>query len=205
MKQTTLTTQTFIKRLSLLLMLLLGGWGLTPTAQAQAVEYLVPCSVDRNLHLLEKILAANTNPGLVTLILAEGCTYTLLGPYNGVNNGLPIITDDLIIEGNGATIERSGATTREFRLVEIGPGVEVTLKNMTLKNGYAPDYNNGGAIYADGSTKLTIDDVRFIENKAFSGGAVYTKGTMTVRRSKFDQNQASSAMAEGSLRSTQLP
>ena len=103
------------------LLLILGSW-LTGPAYADGQEFEVPCNGSNNdLHLASNIRQANSNPGLDKLILTENCTYIIFKVYNDTNEqtGLSVITDDLIIEGNGATIERfDNRNIPRFRLLE---------------------------------------------------------------------------------------
>src|SRR5437763_2891715 len=65
--------------------------------------------------LIAAINAANSSPAPNTINLANGGTYILTAINNRVN-GLPVITNSMTINGNGATIQRSGAAgTPEFR------------------------------------------------------------------------------------------
>ena len=94
--------------------------------------------------------------------------------------GIELDIDNLIIDGNGHTIDAKGKT-RIFYCT----GKNITLKNITLKNG---DSLNGGAIYKKGGD-LTINDSTFNENSGLSGGAIYNeKGELTINDSTFNQN-----------------
>src|SRR6266496_4785379 len=68
-----------------------------PAQAAQAATIQVPCSVPA---LVAAINTANSTSGADTLNLAGGCTYTLTAPDNAAN-GLPVITSDITINGNG--------------------------------------------------------------------------------------------------------
>ncbi|MFQ6044359.1 MAG: hypothetical protein ACE5PV_26200 [Candidatus Poribacteria bacterium] len=60
-------------------------------------------------------------------------------------NGLPCVTSKIVINGNGATIERLRATgTPDFRIFEVTSTGNLTLYDLTIQNGriVAP---NGGA------------------------------------------------------------
>lgn len=86
--------------------------------------------------LISDITAANGNPGS-TIHLVAGGTYTLTTVNNTTSgpNGLPVITSNTTIEGNGATIERMD-NAQGFRLFHVTGAA--TIKNATLKNGGAP-------------------------------------------------------------------
>ena len=67
--------------------------------------------------LISAINTANALTGPDTVVLGAGCTYTLatVDNYWYGPNGLPAIAGDVTIEGNGATIARSGSAPA-FRL-----------------------------------------------------------------------------------------
>ncbi|MGV9246998.1 hypothetical protein [Streptomyces sp. NPDC003710] len=85
-----------------------------------------------------------------TVNLRRGCTYTLTDavPPND-DNGLPVITNNVTINGCGDTITRA-ATAANFRFFEIdGPNGNLTLNSLTLSNGHASSglgNGRGGAI-----------------------------------------------------------
>jgi hypothetical protein len=137
--------------IALLILLLLTPHPATITAAPLYNVIDVPCEANGAVIGLA-IEEANDNPGLDTINLAANCTYSLTFAYaygNG-HNGLPLITDDLIIEGNGSRLER--ATAIKFRLMQTSVNVPLTIKNLTMANGYTDDPNDtepdGGAVYA---------------------------------------------------------
>src|SRR5690606_20971959 len=93
------------------------------------------------------------------VIVLGNATYTLKANY-GNGTGLPIITSSISIEGNGATIERSSTGgTPQFRLFWVSTGGALSLNNVTLRNGYAIDFNSiGGGIFIDGNGTLTVNN-----------------------------------------------
>jgi hypothetical protein len=136
--------------------------------------------------------------------LAAGSTYTLLDE-DDPGSGLPAIASEIVIDGNGATIERSSAlmctldgtqTADEFRIVTVfGPGV-LTLNDLTLRNGCADgsrNSNDGGGIkVADSASFLTLNRVTVTGNGAWdkSGGLDITSSTVDVVDSSFTYNFA---------------
>src|SRR2546423_737195 len=81
--------------------------------------------------LIAAINAANSSPAPNTINLANGGTYILTAINNGVN-GLPVITNSMTINGNGATIQRSGAAgTPEFRFFFVVTNGTVTFSGLT--------------------------------------------------------------------------
>jgi hypothetical protein len=145
-----------LRRLLLALTLLLAS--LLELARVTPA-YAAACSPTTPAELVTAINDANagTCPGN-TITLAAGATYTFTAPsytndfYYG-DAALPLIDAPMIIEGNGAIIERSaGAETPRFRLFLVDDG-NLTIRNLTLRNGaantgryYTP---HGGCILAD--------------------------------------------------------
>src|SRR3954447_7123535 len=74
-------------------------------ALAAPAKTNVPCG--GQAALVAAINSANAAGGR-TLNLASACTYVLTAPDNGVN-GLPIVTKNIAVNGNGALINGSGA------------------------------------------------------------------------------------------------
>ena len=107
--------------------------------------------------------------------------------------GIELDIDNLIIDGNGHTIDG----TDKSRIFIIS-GTNITLKNITFKNGYAYDnhqyhFNNfGGAIRINNNINTTIENCEFIKNTAQkSGGAIYNnKGELTITNSTLSKNNA---------------
>lgn len=166
---------------------------LLPVA-AGAATIDVPCDV---ADLKAALVAVETNPDAAnTIALAEGCTYTLTTVDNEENNmvganGLPRVTrpQTLLIDGNGATIERSSAAlTPEFRVLQFGVqgaplpdgNLLLTIRELTVSNGRiatalgSPPFRNGGGMNfrGDPGDVLALEDVTFSGNHADSGGGL---------------------------------
>ena len=100
------------RRLLLLLLILLVVFltacgNSTPTPQT--TTYTPGCSVQ---NLIDDIAQANNNSGLAVINLDPSCVYTLTTADNmmnirgaNVHTGLPVISTDIIIQGNNAEIE----------------------------------------------------------------------------------------------------
>lgn len=105
-----------------------------------------------------------------------------------VGNALPMVMRALTIRGNGATLERDEAA-EPFRFFEVMFGT-FTLENVTLQNGDVLE-DWGGGIYSFNAS-MSLDRVRFVNNRASNGGGFYfTFGRLTVRDSEFIENYAS--------------
>jgi len=174
---------------------------------------------DPGCSLREAIIAANRGTAKAgcpagdagtpdTIVLQAGATYTLTqpdgleifrkdrGPWYGPN-GLPPIASSIVIEGNGATIARSGgANAPFFRFFYVGadpnspntlgytsPGAgSLTLNHLSLRGGLAEggDSNGGGG-------------------GAGMGGAIFNQGTLTLNAVTLSGNTAQGGNAQGGV------
>lgn len=131
-----------------------------------------------------------------TLELAADCTYTFSAGQAPENaqvgaTALPIVSrpQDLVVNGNGATIERSTANgTPEFRLLQFGlfggappPGdLLVTLNDLTVRNGrvvtppgnFPLTYGGGVAFRGDPGDVFRMNGARLLDNEADSAGGL---------------------------------
>lgn len=168
---------------------------LAPARVAYAVTMEVSCDVRS---LIEAIKTANRSPGPDTLELTGGCAYTLNAIDNtGANgaNGLPLITSEINLSGNGAVIERDAIdSTPLFRLLQVSSTGVLALNNVTLRNGklggaaMACPANCGGGVFNAGTTGVT--NSTFTGNTAAGGGGIFNAGTLTVANSTFAGNNA---------------
>ena len=189
-----------------------------PTASTSAL-FAVGCDADegvRTTALIDAITDANTNPGADVIDLAPGCTYTLTSVHNndGNRNGLPVISGDLTINGNGATIRRSAeAAIPAFVIISISLNAEVLLNSLTIADGSDDDgggilnrgtltltnstlsnnqaWERGGGIFNSGN--LTITNSTISNNIAFAGGGIENSGTVTITNSTLSGNSADAA------------
>jgi hypothetical protein len=180
-----------------------------PAQLVYAATFTVPCSVPA---LVVAINTANSTAGADTLNLAGGCIYTLVSPDNAAN-GLPVITTDIIINGNGTTITRDPSASA-FRILEVTHGGNLTLNRSTLSRGVAadcPDFPGigicGGGIANRGT--LNVNNSRIINNTAsgdppaapdftfVEGGGIDTAGTATITNSDVSGNSVSTGADSG--------
>jgi predicted outer membrane repeat protein len=159
----------------------------------------VGCDADpaaRVAALIQAIEDANTTAGADVITLAAGCTYTLTSVNNnhatvGFRNGLPVITGELTIHGNGATITRSTEEgTLAFRILEIASGATVSISGLTVSNGRAA---RGGGIYNSGTLDLTTTHVsgnmRDPDHPTTTLGAgIFNVGRLTLTNSTVSSN-----------------
>lgn len=147
--------------------------------------------------LINAINTANSNNQDDTINLAASGSY-LVTAANSDDDGFPIIGSDgghsLTINGNGATISRSGSA--KFRFFHNNGNA--TISSLTVTGGatFGSDADGGGAIANAGGT-LTVQFCTFTTNSLsnsvnldnIGGGALYnTNGTLTVTGCTFDGN-----------------
>ena len=148
--------------------------GFLAAAPAQAsTGASVPCSSAR---LIAAITAANAAGG-GAINLAPRCHYALTTAVSG-EDGLPPVTTRIMVNGNGATIDGTGAV----RVFEVdGPGGNLSLNNVTITGGSAD--NGGGIENAGGTVTLTFSTVtRNTATDAGGGIASATVGPSSVAR-----------------------
>lgn len=175
----------------LLIAAVTGSMAFSPAALATTV----PCSASA---LISAISTANGTRGGGTVTLTNGCVYTLTAINNttdGGGVGLPVISGNVTIQGNGGTITRSTAGgTPVFRLLDVASAGSLALSSVTLSNGLANNgTQGGGGIFNHGG--LTISGSTFSGNSApsssgTSGGAINNSGTLNVTTSTFTGNSA---------------
>ncbi len=156
-----------------------------------ALAATVPCTAS---DLISAISTANGSGGTVTL--TSGCVYTLTAVNNttdGGGVGLPVISGNVTVQGNGATITRSTASgTPVFRIFDVSSSGSLTLSSLTVSNGLANNgQQGGGGIFSHGT--LTISGSTFTGNSApassgTSGGGINNSGTLNVSTSTFTGN-----------------
>ena len=146
--------------------LLLAGFLAAPAAQADGGK-TVPCNTGK---LIAAITAANAAGGGV-INLAPRCHYALTTPVvTGSENGLPPVTARIAVNGNGATIDGTGAV----RVFEVdGPGGNLWLNNVRITGGSA---DNGGGIANLGGT-VTLNFSAVTRNTAADAGGGIASAT----------------------------
>ncbi|MEU7608066.1 right-handed parallel beta-helix repeat-containing protein [Micromonospora sp. NPDC049204] len=143
----------------------------------------VPCGANE---LIAALVRANAGNG-ATLKLAGKCTYTLnaSAPQPPVPHGpigLPIITQRVAIDGNGATIVRA-ANAAPFRILEVGAGGDLQLRDVTIKGGQDTSGigGGGGGIRIDIGGRATIENTDVVFNRTNgSGGGIANYGDTRI-------------------------
>lgn len=167
--------------------------------------------VDGTCTLADAITAANTDTasggcpagsGADDVVLTGDVILTAVdNTTDEGDNGLPTITSDITLEGEGFTIVRDDVAP-SFRILQIETTGALTLNNATLSNGHAEyfDYGpfgDGGAIFNSGTVTLigsTISNSRagnyypgfFLSQ----GGGIYNAGSLYAYYSAIVDNRA---------------
>ena len=137
--------------------------------------------------LSDAIRAANTDAiaggcsagsGADTIVLPANSTFSFIEPQGNVVTALPLISTEIVIQGNGATIRRDAAATSEFRILGVVPGAKFELQDSTLSGGVAGSTFGplgGGGINNNGNTRLIRCHVT--GNRAAGDGGGILNGT----------------------------
>jgi hypothetical protein len=147
------------------------------------------------LGLIAAIIAANSSPTGGVVVLAANGDYELTAVHNASlwgENGLPVITGNVTIQGNGATIRRSDAAgIPEFRILDVASSGVLHLNGVTIANGFSFPFTEigGGGIYNDGH--LTITNSTFSGNSSWGGGGIFNAGFLSITNGMFRENSSS--------------
>lgn len=186
------TRKTFLARVSLLLVMALLALSVHNVSRTQAAVIAVAC--DPNA-LIAAIITANANGQADTLDLTPGCTYTLTSAKSNAygGSGLPMITSDITINGNGAIIERSTASdTPEFRIFNVeNTTLPLVLNDVQIRNGHSSVFS-GGAIFAKDASVIINNSTLTDNTSSMQGGAIYASNThvMQINNSTIANNEA---------------
>ncbi|MFF4847536.1 right-handed parallel beta-helix repeat-containing protein [Streptomyces sp. NPDC001194] len=154
-----------------------------PAAEAHAQQF-VPCTAAA---LRNALTTANDAAGPAHLFLSPGCTYTLTDPDNP-GNGLPQVTGDITVVGNGSTIRRRSATG--FRIFEVTAPGRLALNDLTVRGGRSESGGAGGGGIASAGV-LTLHSVTVTGNVSAlsgAGGGIISSGTLNLRDSTVSHN-----------------
>jgi predicted outer membrane repeat protein len=141
--------------------------------------------------------ASSCAEGAFDTALAGGGTITFNCGPNPVTitvTSTKIISADTTIDGGNLITISGGNSVGVF---SVNPGVNFTVQNLTITNGNAGEFGNGGGIYsADGT--VTVTNSIFSGNSApaspgsgnGNGGGIASYGALTVTNSTFSGNSA---------------
>ncbi|WP_066304655.1 InlB B-repeat-containing protein [Atopobium deltae] len=130
------------------------------------------------------------------------------GPALYVNGGTLTIEDGAVIRNNtsrnqggviqsrqGSTLNIKGGLFENNSSTTFGGGAiasfgQLTITGGTFKGNKVPNNKVGGAIWIGKTNPATIENARFEENEASTGGAIYSSQELTIKNTTFSKNQA---------------
>ncbi|MBI5965464.1 MAG: hypothetical protein HY863_18460 [Chloroflexi bacterium] len=163
--------------------ILLIGILITRPAYAATIQ-IPPGNVADLIAAINTANDESANPGPDIISLAPNSIYTLTTLYDWYG-GLPSITSQITINGNGSTIQRDSTTT-PFRIFLVDGTGDLTINGLTISNGGRAD---GGGIYNQFG-KLQVNDSIFSNNDAPEYGSAINNvvGIVTITNSTFFGN-----------------
>lgn len=141
------------------------------------------------------IQEANALPGKNTVQLTEGI-YQLIWEGNREDNAVTgdlDITDDLILTGVNREYTVIDANAID-RIIQVFGAINVTIQNLTLRNGVTSARQGGGAVAIEGNAQVTLKDVIIQDNTTGldgRGGAIFNaEGKLEIDNSVIKDNIA---------------
>lgn len=150
----------------------------------------------RRCSLRAAVQEANAKQGRDTIRLSPRRTHslTLAGSgEDGAATGDLDLTDDVTIDGRGATIELGALGDRAL---DVADGVKAKVTALNIVNGTPPEGESGGAIRSAGRLELWWSTAtnNVVEGAGASGGAVFNDGgDLAVVLSRLERNSATRA------------
>ncbi len=146
---------------------------------------------------------ASCTAAALTTALSGGGTVTFNcgpAPHIITPTAVQTITTDTTIDGGGLITLSGGMATRLF---SVQNGATFIVRGLQLVDGYTT--GNGGAIYTERLSTLTIEDCLFQDNVAANGGAIATNGwganddgvVVSISGSTFSHNTATASALPG--------
>lgn len=168
--------------------------GAVETAAKAAAKPIVP---PPPCPLYDQIIAANTDAPSGGCPAGDGHDVIIFSEDIVLEAPLPRITSAITMEGNG----RSISGDKRFQIFNVVGGA-LTIKDLTLIDGYVPANAIGGAIQIQDGATLIVNDASFVGNSAKEGGAIasYSPGDqLIITRSSFRDNRALGHGAGGAI------
>ena len=144
--------------------------------------------------LITAINNANTNNEADVINLAANFTYNLENIILLTSNGLPIITSEITINGNGALLTRSATATDTFRILQIAASGNLTLNQTTISKGVLAgetnDMASGAGIYNEGTLAINQCNIEYNQTdpENGAGGGIVSSGQLTITNSTISHN-----------------
>ncbi len=113
--------------------------------------------------------------GADTIILPVNATITLTAPDNP-DNGLPVVTSSITIEGNGTTINRDSGGSN-FRIFNVQSSGSLELRN-TIISGGTVNRGRGGGILTRSSAITLINSTVSGNTATYKGGGILVEDSI---------------------------
>ena len=189
---------------------LLAAWLQAMAASAVTINVNSTADVLANdgvCTLREAVIAANTDfpsgpafgecpagSGADLIVLTVNGTYSFAIPGTGENAALTgdlDLTEEVEIRGTSPTLQVINGQLLD-RVFWVASSVSATFNNVTITGGNAGSFNDGGAIYNDG-TVTVVDSVLNGNSAGGEGGGIYVSGSggATLTRTTVKSNHAS--------------
>lgn len=169
-------------RLTIFLSIILFSLLILPPERVHAVTFSTSTAAD----LIAAINTANGNGVADTIVLTADISLVAIDNVTNGNNGLPIITSDITIEGNGFSIRRTAGACggTNFRIFYVETTGTLSLFNVGVERGCAATgfYPNGagGGIFNAG-TISTISYSTIANNTAnYIGGGIFNANGASI-------------------------
>jgi CSLREA domain-containing protein len=109
-----------------------------------------------------------------------------------------VISRPLTIRGiDDELVTIAGNSETQDRVITIGPEIAVQLFRLRIEGGNEedppggfPDEGLGGALYVPVSSSLAVTDSEIVNNRAVSGGGIWSAGPLTLTRTTVADNVA---------------
>ena len=130
------------------------------------------------------------------------------GPALYVNGGTLTIEDGAVIRNNTSNVQGGVIQSRQGSILNIKGGLfennssttsgggaiasfgQLKITGGTFKGNKVPDKKVAGAILIGKTNPATIENARFEENEASTGGAIFSSQELTIKNTTFSKNQA---------------
>jgi|GEM_PF-5060404 len=130
------------------------------------------------------------------------------GPALYVNGGTLTIEDGAVIRNNTSNVQGGVIQSRQGSILNIKGGLfennssttsgggaiasfgQLKITGGTFKGNKVPDKKVAGAILIGKKNPATIENARFEENEASTGGAIFSSQEPTIKNTTFSKNQA---------------
>lgn len=210
--QRTVSRALILRALALLVLALLaGGDGLSKGTSAEGSSVFTvtkqqdtaDSACDADCSLREAIIAAGSADGPSTIVVPARATPYLItngiGDDTGLSGDFDILTP-ITIEGAGIdqTIIDGNAQDTVFNVL---PGGDLTLSNLTVRNGNGTQGSGVGGIYAQGSLTLLSSNVTGNVGGPGGAGGIDATAEVTILDSFISDNH-SEGSGTGGIRST---